>query len=94
VRFNLNKKEFQKLMTIGKQDYKFLVKQGSQANIVKLDMSEVAHYIPVLAMAQDDFIHLDSAKEQVGNDPDKWVPLFQELRRAGRLSIPQPVKVA
>jgi type IV secretion system protein VirB4 len=94
IRFNLNKKEFQKLMTIGKQDYKFLVKQGSQANIVKLDMSEVAHYIPVLAMAQDDFIYLDSAKEQVGNNPDKWVPLFQELRRAGRLSLLQPTKVA
>ncbi len=93
-RFNLNKKEFQKLAKLGKQDYKFLIKQGSQASIVKLDMSAVANYIPVLAMALDDFPYLDAAKAQVGNNPDKWVPVFQEMRRFGRTSVVQPVKAA
>lgn len=94
IRFNMSKNEFHKLAALGKYDYKFLVKQGSQSSIVKLDMSAVTDYIPVLAMAQDDFPYLDAAKAQVGNDPDKWVPLFQEMRRFGRAPVVQPVKVA
>lgn len=93
-RFGMSKKEFLKLKALGKQDYKFLVKQGSQASIVKLDMSAVTDYIPVLAMALDDFQYLDAAKAEVGNDPDKWVPLFQTLRRVGRVTTFQPVKAA
>ncbi|MDQ1817820.1 transporter [Massilia sp. CCM 9210] len=86
VRLNVSTKEFSKIRALGKYDYKFLVKQGSQANIVKLDMSAVLDYIPVLAMAQEDFKYLDAAKAEVGNHPDAWVPFFIKLRRAGKIT--------
>lgn len=80
----LSKKEFSKLRGLGLQSRKFLVKQGSQASIAKLDLNGMGDDIAVLAMAQDDFPILEEAKRRAGNHPDAWVPVFKELRAAGR----------
>ncbi|HSY26342.1 MAG TPA: hypothetical protein VK832_02480, partial [Burkholderiaceae bacterium] len=84
--------EFGKLKKLGRQDYKFMVKQGSQCSIVKLDLSKVLDFIPVMAMSLDEFPYLDAAKEQVGNHPDAWIPVYQELRRIGRAKSQQAKK--
>jgi hypothetical protein len=40
-----------------------------------------AEYIPVFAMAAEDFPLLEEAKAEAGNDPDAWIPLYQQIRR-------------
>jgi type IV secretion system protein VirB4 len=90
IRFGMTKKEFQKLKQLGRLDYKMLVKQGSQASIIKLDMTNVLDDIPVLAMAVEDFPYLEAAKVQAGSHPDAWVPVYKALRRTGRSKIIQP----
>ena len=91
VRVGFHRKEFQKLQALGEHDYKFLVKQGSQASVVKLDLSRCIDDIAVLAMAKDDFPLLEAAKEQVGAHPDRWVPVYKQMRRDSRRLVHQPV---
>lgn len=83
-RFGLTPKEFNKLKKLGLQSRQFLVKQGSQSCVAKLDLNGMQEYISVLAMAAEDFPYLEAAKAQKGQNPDDWVPVYQELRRIGR----------
>jgi type IV secretion system protein VirB4 len=91
IRVGLTPKEFAKLKKLGLQDYKFLVKQGGQASIVKLNLGDVLEDIAVLAMAAEDFPLLEAAKAQAGDHPDAWVPVYKDLRRrarsAGRVNV-------
>ena len=61
----------------------FLIKQGNQSSIAKLDLEGLGDDIAVMAMAKADFAYLDEAKAQVGNNPDNWIPLYKRLRREG-----------
>ncbi len=84
IRLGMTVEEFGQLKKIGKFDRKFLVRQGSQSSVVKLDMSGALDYIPVLAMAQDEFPILEAAKAAAGEHPDAWVPRYIQLRREAR----------
>jgi type IV secretion system protein VirB4 len=87
----LTKKEFQQLKKLGLYSRMFLIKQGSQSCVAKLDLHGMGDDIAVLAMAQDDFPLLEAAKAQAGHHPDQWVPAFKELRARSRKKIsPQP----
>jgi type IV secretion system protein VirB4 len=91
-RFGVTVKEFKKLKRLGLQSRKFLIKQGSQSAVVALDLGlqpgqangtpVAAEYIPVFAMAAEDFPLLETAKARAGDDPDDWIPLYQQLRRS------------
>lgn len=89
-RFGLTIKEFQKLKALGLESRKFLVKQGSQSSIAKLDLEGMGDDIAVLAMAADEFPILEAAKAQAGTHPDQWVPAYKELRKKARTKISQP----
>lgn len=89
-RFGVTPKEFNKLKGLGLQSRMFLVKQGSQSCVAKLDLNGMGEDIAVLAMAAEDFQFLEAAKQKVGNDPDLWIPLYKELRKEGRTKISQP----
>ncbi|MDG5824335.1 hypothetical protein MRX58_12465 (plasmid) [Xylella fastidiosa subsp. pauca] len=74
-------KEFQKLKKLGLQSRMFIVKQGSQSSLVKLNLSGMADDIAVLAMDAADFKYLEAAKAQAGTHPDQWVPVYKALRK-------------
>jgi hypothetical protein len=40
-----------------------------------------AEYIPVFAMAAEDFSLLEAAKAEAGENPDAWTPVYQRLRK-------------
>lgn len=83
-RLGMTPEEFAKLKKIGKFDRKFLVRQGSQSSVVKLDMTGALDYIPVLAMAASEFPILEAAKAAAGEHPDAWVPRYIQLRKEAR----------
>lgn len=89
-RFGLTLKEFKMLKGLGLQSRQFLVKQGSQSSIVKLDLGGMGDDIAVLAMAAEDFQYLDAAKKEAGSNPDMWIPAYKRLRKAGRTKVSQP----
>lgn len=92
-RFGLTIKEFQKLKKLGLQSRMFMVKQGSQSSLAKLDLNGMGDDIAVLAMDAEDFKYLDAAKAQAGTHPDQWVPLYKVLRKKGREKVSQPATV-
>ena len=96
-RFGMTLKEFQKLKKLGLQSRMFMVRQGSQSSITKLDLNGMGEDIAVLAMAEEDFQYLESAKLEAGNNPDSWIPLYKQLRKEGRakaqLKLSQTAKV-
>ena len=75
-RFGLSQKEFDRLKSLGLQSRSFLIKQGAQCSIARLDLSDLEQNIAVLAMAQDDFQVLEQTKSAMGENPDDWVPAF------------------
>jgi type IV secretion system protein VirB4 len=91
ARFGLTIKEFRKLKSLGLQSRKFLIKQGSQSSVVGMDLGlqpgqpkgtlVPAEYVPVFAMAAEDFPLLEEAKALAGNEPDDWIPEYQRLRK-------------
>lgn len=89
----LTETEFQNFKKLDKYSRKYMIKQGSQSCIAKLDLTGLEDYIAVLAMAKDDFPFLEQAKAKVGRHPDDWIPLYLELRRQHRaanvLSTPE-----
>jgi len=80
-RLNMTREEFARLKKIGVADRKVLIKQGSQSNVVGLNMSDCLDYISVLAMAADEFPLLAAAKAAAGDHPDAWVPRYIAMRR-------------
>jgi type IV secretion system protein VirB4 len=91
ARFGLTVKEFRKLKALGLQSRKFLIKQGAQSSVVQMDLGlqpgqekgarAPAEYVSVFAMAAEDFPLLEAAKAEAGDDPDAWIPVYQQLRR-------------
>jgi type IV secretion system protein VirB4 len=62
----------------------FLIKQGSQSCVARLNLEGMGDDIAVLAMAAEDFPLLEQAKERAGSDPDKWVPAYKAIRAERR----------
>lgn len=91
-RFGLTLKEFLKLKQLGLQSRMFLIKQGSQSSIAKLDLNNMGDDIAVLAMAAEDFPFLEAAKAQAGSHPDNWIPVYKELRKQGRQKPPSSLQ--
>jgi type IV secretion system protein VirB4 len=79
----LTVKEFEKLPK-DKFARKFLIKQGSQSSIARLDLEGMGDDMAILAMADEDFKYLDRAKNAVGDNPDEWIPVYTRLRNEGR----------
>ena len=79
----LSIKEFEMLYKLDDFSRMFLIKQGNQSSIAKLDLAGLEDDIAVMAMAKSDFQYLDKAKAQVGKNPDDWIPVYKQLRRDG-----------
>lgn len=90
----LTPKEFQQLKKLGIESRLFLIKQGSQSSIAKLDLSHARDDIALLAMAAEDFPFLEMAKTQAGSHPDQWVPLYKTLRTQARRSVFNPTQMS
>ncbi|MDD2892532.1 MAG: hypothetical protein PHF20_01265 [Halothiobacillaceae bacterium] len=82
--FGLSDKEFKLLKSLGMASRRFIIKQGSQTNVAKLDLNGMSDVMSVLAMAAEDFKYLEEAKRRMGEHPDEWVPMYKKLRLSDR----------
>ncbi len=74
--FMLSEREFNLLKTTDPGTRYFLVKQGKDIVIARIDLSGMDDIIHVLSGRAETVGLLDEIREQVGDDPDVWLPIF------------------
>lgn len=79
--FMLSEREHILIKTTDPGSRFFLVKQGTNAVVARIDLSGLTDIINVLSGRTETVLLLDQIRQQVGDDPEKWLPLFYEQAR-------------
>lgn len=79
--FMLTQREFTLIKTTDPSSRFFLVKQGTDAVVARIDLSGMNDVINVLSGRAETVILLDEVIAEVGEDPDVWLPVFIERVR-------------
>ncbi len=76
--FMLSEREFQLIKTTDPGSRFFLIKQGNDAVVARIDLSGMDDIISVLSGRADTVAILDEIRKEHGDDPSVWIPLFYE----------------
>ena len=79
--FMLSEREFNLLKTTDPGSRFFLVKQGKDVVVARIDLSGLDDAINVLSARADTVAILDEIRAEVGDDPNDWLPIFLERVR-------------
>lgn len=80
--FMLSEREFNLLKTTDPGSRYFLLKQGSDVVIARIDLSGMEDVITILSGRAETVAVLDAIRSQFGDIPDMWIPHFlEEVRR-------------
>ncbi|MEY2170722.1 MULTISPECIES: VirB4 family type IV secretion/conjugal transfer ATPase [unclassified Rhodanobacter] len=93
--FKVTEAEFEIIKSLGEESRMFLVKQGHNSALAHLDLSptrdedgkvivDFDDELSILSGSSDNIEMLDQILSEVGEDPDRWVPVFHERRKARR----------
>jgi type IV secretion system protein VirB4 len=79
--FMLSQREYILIKTTDPASRYFLIKQGVNAVVAKVNLSGMDNIINVLSGRADTVLLLDRIIEKYGSDPKKWLPVFyQEVK--------------
>jgi type IV secretion system protein VirB4 len=78
--FKLTAAEFEIIKNLGEASRTFLVKQGKTSAICRFDLSGMTQALVVLSGTTETVALLDEIRDDVGDEPDDWLPLL--IRRA------------
>ncbi|MDH4078894.1 MAG: VirB4 family type IV secretion/conjugal transfer ATPase [Nitrospira sp.] len=76
--FKVTEAEFHIIKNLGEASRLFLVKQGHSSAIVQFDLGGMPDLLHILSGSTDNIALLDRIREDVGDDPQTWLPVFQE----------------
>jgi type IV secretion system protein VirB4 len=82
--FMLSEREFNLVKTTDPATRFFLVKQDNDGVIARIDLGGMDEVIRVLSARAETVIMLDKIIDEVGEDPDDWLPIF--YKRSGSKS--------
>lgn len=83
--FGLSQAEFDIVRSLGAQGgRRFLVKQGHESALCELDLAGLEDFVSVLSATTDNVALLDAVREEHGDDPFQWLPVFQREVRDRR----------
>lgn len=82
--FMLSDREFNLLKTTDPGSRFFLLKQGSDVVVARIDLSGMDEAINVLSARAETVRLLDKIREEVGDDPKNWMPVFQQQLATGK----------
>ncbi|CAL7959299.1 type IV secretion system protein VirB4 [Alphaproteobacteria bacterium] len=74
--FMLSQREFHLIKTTEPGSRYFLVKQGNDAVVARIDLSGMDDIINILSGRADTVIMLDEIRAKFGDDPNVWIPKF------------------
>jgi type IV secretion system protein VirB4 len=84
--FGLSQAEYEIVRDLGSRGrHSFLVKQGHAGAVCELDLSGMDDFVTVLSGTTDNVALLDTLREQVGDDPQAWLPLLRAAVRERKL---------
>jgi type IV secretion system protein VirB4 len=76
--FMLSQREFDLIKSTDPSSRFFLVKQANDSVIARVDLSGMSDVINVLSGRADTVLILDEVRKQHGEDPKKWIPIFNQ----------------
>ena len=76
--FMLSEREFNLLKTTDPGTRFFLVKQNKDVVVARIDLSGMDDVIMILSGRADTVVILQQVLKESGNDPEIWMPMFQE----------------
>ncbi|TAE32405.1 MAG: VirB4 family type IV secretion/conjugal transfer ATPase [Alphaproteobacteria bacterium] len=79
--FMISDREFNLLKTTDPGSRFFLVKQGKDVVVARIDLSGMEDIVCVLSGRAETVSVLDEVRAEVGNDPERWLPIFQKRVR-------------
>jgi type IV secretion system protein VirB4 len=78
--FKLSPEEYQTIRSLGAHSRTFLIKQGHQSWLAKLDLNHplMQRYLTLLSSTTDNVHLLDQIRKEVGDDPEHWAPILMQ----------------
>lgn len=76
--FMVTDREFNLLKTTDPASRYFLVKQGKDVVVARIDLSGMDDVVNILSARAETIVILDEIRARVGDAPEAWMPLFQE----------------
>lgn len=76
--FMLSEREYTLIKTTDPQSRYFLCKQAGEAVVARIDLSDMPDAINIFSGRADTVLLLDDIRAEVGDNPDDWIPIFQE----------------
>lgn len=76
--FKLSERELQIVRELDPASRSFLIKQGRDAVVARLDLSSFKEAISVLSGRAETVRKLDAIRAKVGDDPSVWMPIYLE----------------
>ncbi len=80
--FMLSEREYQLIKTTDPSSRFFLIKQGNDAVVARIDLSGMDDIISVLSGRAETVIILDEIRDKYGDDPNMWLPKFVQRLEA------------
>ncbi len=77
----LSEREFNLLKNTDPSTRYFLVKQGKDVVVARIDLSGMEDVVNVLSGRAETVAVLDEIRARVGNDPEAWLPIYCERVR-------------
>jgi type IV secretion system protein VirB4 len=85
--FKVTEAEYNIIRNLGESSRMFLVKQGHRSAVVKFDLGGMNDILNVISGTTDNVEMLDVIREEVGDDPKDWMPVFHQRIAARRAQI-------
>jgi type IV secretion system protein VirB4 len=86
--FKLTEAEFNIVRNLGENSRLFLIKQGQRSAIGRLDLSGLGDVLDVLSGTTDNVELLDEIRAEVGDSPERWLPVFHARLAQRRAAAP------
>jgi len=79
--FLLTKREFQLIKETDPGSRFFLLKQGNDVVVARIDLSGMEDVIPILSGRAETLAIADEVRKEHGNNSEIWIPIFLEKIR-------------
>ena len=80
--FSLTPQELAVVRELGDTSRCFLIKHDATSVVARLDLGGEDDILSILSGREETVLLCDAIRAEVGDDPDVWLPIFQERRKA------------
>ena len=80
--FKLTQREFEIVKSLGEKSRKFLIKQGQNSVVAELNLRGFEDELAVLSGNTATSLLAERLVQELGDDPNVWLPEFQRLRKS------------